>query len=482
MPRILLVDDFPSLLLDQLNHLFVARGWQIDVARSGAEGLECAATSAPDVVLLDVSLPDLPGLEVHRRLREQDARLPVIFITATSTTDTAIEAMRHGAYDYLFKPVDLRQLEKVLVEAMEVGRRMRVRTTVGDAPLSDGDGTEAIVGRCAAMLEVYKAIGRVADQRVTVLITGESGTGKDLVARSIYQHGARAKAPFLAINCAAIPENLLESELFGHERGAFTGADRRRIGKFEQCNGGTIFLDEVGDMPLATQGKILRLLQDQTFQRVGGNETIRTDVRVIAATNRDLKSHVKSGQFRSDLYFRLSVFVITVPPLRDRQTDLPTLVQYYLRRYNRELGREIETIAPDAMHNLRSQTWPGNIRELQSVLKQALLLAHGTELMLEFLPEHFKDQPAEAKSGTPAEGSLVSFIDDRLRSGTTALHSEAHLELDRLLLARTLRFTGGNQLHAAKVLGIARQTLRNRLHELNISVVKSVDRPNDVLN
>src|SRR5262249_37913832 len=241
------------------------------------------------------------------------------------------------------------------------------------------------VGRCPAMGEVYKAIGRVADQNVIVLITGESGTGKELVARAIYQHSSRADKPFLAINCAAIPESLLESELFGHEKGAFTGADRRRIGKFEQCNGGTIFLDEIGDMPLATQGKILRLLQDQKFERVGGNETIQTDVRLIAATNRDLKSFSEQGKFRSDLYYRLSVFTIRLPPLRERGEDLPMLLSYYLRRCNRELTRDVREVAPEAMEQLRSYPWPGNIRELQSVIKQSLLRATGTALIPAFL-------------------------------------------------------------------------------------------------
>ena len=302
------------------------------------------------------------------------------------TADAAIEAMKQGAYDYLFKPLDLHQLRRVVGEALEVARRMREPAVVAEtAPDPDVDG--AIVGSCPAMREVYKAIGRVAAQNVPVLITGESGTGKELVARAIYQHGPRAKAPFLALNCAAIPENLLESELFGHEKGAFTGADRRRIGKFEQCNGGTLFLDEIGDMPLALQAKILRLLQEQTFERVGGNETIRTDVRLIAATHRDLKAWSAEGKFRPDLYYRLGVFTIHLPPLRERGDDLPLLVQHYLRRFSRELGREVREVAPEALERLRSYSWPGNIRELQSVLKQALLQASGTVLLPAFLPE-----------------------------------------------------------------------------------------------
>ena len=263
------------------------------------------------------------------------------------------------------------------------------------------------------MREVYKAIGRVAAQDVTVLITGETGTGKELIARAIYQHGARAKAPFMALNCAAIPENLLESELFGHEKGSFTGADRRRIGKFEQCNNGTIMLDEIGDMPLVLQAKILRLLQEQSFERVGGNETVRTDVRVIAASHRDLKALSAEGKFRADLYYRLSVFTIHLPALRERDEDLPMLVKHYLRRFNRELGREVQEIAPEAMDRLRCYSWPGNVRELQSVLKQALLRARGSVLLTSFLSE-FSASTADGAAPAGVDLELEAFIRQRL--------------------------------------------------------------------
>ncbi len=308
------------------------------------------------------------------------------------------------------------------------------------------------------MGEVYKAIGRVARQNVTVLLSGESGTGKELVARAIYQHSSRSNAPFHAINCAAIPEHLLESELFGHEKGAFTGADRRRIGKFEQAHGGTLFLDEIGDMPLGMQGKILRLLQDQKFERVGGNETIQTDVRLIAATHRDLKTWSAEGKFRPDLYYRLSVFTIALPPLRDRGDDLTMLVQQYLRRFSRELGREIREVAPDAMQRLRSYSWPGNIRELQSVLKQALLRATGTVLIPAFLPETLGEAaapPAPAAPGDAASVALETYLRECLDAGTTELYAEAHRQLDRTLLPLVMEYTGGNQRVAAQRLGIA---------------------------
>src|ERR1700756_2030214 len=386
MAQLLLIDDYPALILGQMRQAFPAPPHRVEVATSGAEGLERVAAKLPDVILLDLNLPDQSGLEVFRQVRQIDRRIPVIFVTVAKTADAAIEAMKEGAYDYLFKPIDLNHLCRVVGEAGEVGRRRRAPAVLAETA-TDPDVEGAIVGSGPAMREVYKAIGRVAAQNVPVLITGESGTGKELVARAIYQHGPRAKAPFLALNCAAIPEQLLESELFGHEKGAFTGADRRRIGKFEQCHGGTLFLDELGDMPLALQAKILRLLQEQAFERVGGNETVRTDVRVIAATHRDLKSWSEGGKFRPDLYYRLGVFTIHLPPLRERDDDLLMLVQYYLRRFNRELGREVREVAPEALERLRSYSWPGNVRELESVLKQALLQASGPALLPAFLPE-----------------------------------------------------------------------------------------------
>src|SRR5713226_4761055 len=291
MAHVLLIDDDPVLIPEQVRQAFPAPRYRVEVAETGAEGIERVRAEQPDVILLDLRLPDLSGLDVYQQLRRIDARIPVIFVTLAKTADAAIEAMKQGAYDYLFKPLDLHQLRRVVGEALEVARRMREPAVLAETA-SDPDVDGAIVGSCPAMREVYKAIGRVAAQDVPVLITGESGTGKEQVARAIYQHGPRAKAPFLALNCAAIPEQLLESELFGHEKGAFTGADRRRIGKFEQVSGGTIFLDEIGDMTPLTQSKILRLLQDQRFERVGGNQSIRTNVRLIAATNRDLERMV----------------------------------------------------------------------------------------------------------------------------------------------------------------------------------------------
>jgi two-component system nitrogen regulation response regulator GlnG len=481
MPRVLLVDDDPGLIEAQVTHALTPLGMQIDVARTGAEGLAQLSARPADVILLDVRLPDLSGLEVYQGVRRLDARIPVIFITSTTAADTAIEAMQQGAYDYLFKPLDPQQLRRVVTQALQVARLMREPAVVVEAVPVDDSG-DVIVGCCPAMREVYKAIGRVAHQNVIVLIAGESGTGKELVARAIYQHSARARAPFHAINCAAIPEQLLESELFGHEKGAFTGADRRRVGKFEQCNGGTLFLDEIGDMPLGMQGKILRILQDQKFERVGGNETIATDVRLIAATHRDLKTWSAEGKFRPDLFYRLSVFTIHLPPLRERGDDLALLVRQYLRRFNRELGREVSEVAPEALERLRAHPWPGNIRELQSVLKQTLLQATGSVLIPAFLPASVGGAaPAVAAPAEPGAAGFQfePFIRERLEAGGTDVYGETHRQLDRILLPMALEFTAGNQRLAARLLGIARQTFRARLQEAGLTLKQSVEGGDD---
>jgi two-component system nitrogen regulation response regulator GlnG len=473
--HLLLIDDDPVLIPEQVRQAFPAPSHQIEVANSGADGLQRIAVEPPDVILLDLRLPDQSGLEVYQQIRRIDARIPVIFITMAKGADAAIEAMKQGAFDYLFKPLDLHELRRLVGEAHEVARRMREPALVAETA-SDHDLEGAIVGGCSAMRDVYKAIGRVADQNVPVLITGESGTGKELVARAIYQHGHRGKAPFLALNCSAIPEHLLESELFGHEKGAFTGADRRRIGKFEQCSGGTIFLDEIGDMPLVLQAKMLRLLQEQAFERVGGNEMIRTDVRLIAATHHDLKVDSEAGRFRADLYYRLNVFAIHLPPLRERSEDLPTLVQHYLRRFARELGREVRDIDPVAMDRFRGYSWPGNIRQLQSVLKQALLQASGPVLLPAFLPD-LSGTISESVPAAPdkIDLGLEAFIRERLGPDTQDLYADTHRQVDRLLLPRVLDYVGGNQHKAAHLLGIARQTLRQKLRDLGLRVTQSVE-------
>jgi two-component system nitrogen regulation response regulator GlnG len=445
-------------MLEQVRRAFPAPAHRVQVAGTIDTGLEHVRTGLPDVIVLDLGLRDQSGLEGYQQIRRINADVPVIVVARARRADAAIEPIKQGAYDCLFKPLDLAQLRRVVVEALDVSRRMRDLAVAAETG-TDPDTGSGMVGVCPAMSEVYKAIGRVAAQDMPVLITGESGTGKELAARAIYEHGPRAHGPFVALNCAAIPETLLESELFGHEKGAFTGATQRRIGKFEQCSGGTLFLDEIGDMPLALQAKILRLLQDQTFERVGGTETIHTDVRLIAATHRDLKAWSADGRFRPDLYYRLGVFTIHLPPLRERADDLPLLVRHYLRRFSSELGREVREIAAEALERLRGYSWPGNVRELQSVLKQAILRAHGPVLMPDFLPElrdegrGMRDEgrgctpPWDSSSLIPDPSSLTfdpeAFLRHRLGPDSRDLYAETHRELDRLLLSRVLEYTGG---------------------------------------
>jgi two-component system nitrogen regulation response regulator GlnG len=474
--HLLVIDDEPRLMAEHLHRAFPAPPHRVQVARGGHAAIEYLRANAPDVIVLGLSLPDQSGLDAFRQIRSTNPRVPVIVVIRAQRADAAIEAMKDGAYDCLFKPLDLPLLRRVVNEAMDVARRMRQTVTpVAPAPDCDGDGS--LVGTCPAMREVYKAIGRVAAQDVPVLITGESGTGKELVARALYRHGPRAHAPFLALNCAAIPEQLLESELFGHEKGAFTGADGRRIGKFEQCNGGTMLLDEIGDMPLALQAKILRLLQEQSFERVGGNETIRTDVRIIAATHRDLKAWSADGKFRPDLYYRLGVFTIPLPPLRERGDDLRLLVRHYLRRFSRELGRQVQEVAPEALERLGRYAWPGNIRELQSTLKQALLRASGTVLLPAFLPETLESPGKGAPASPTGEeaGADTFVLRQWFESGARDLYADTHRQMDCYLLPRVLEYTRGNIQQAALVLGIARQTLRLKLRDLGLPMTSTAE-------
>ena len=470
--HVLLIDEDELLFPQQVRSALPLPFYRVDVVHSGGAGLELLRAGArPEVILLDLRLPDQSGLAVFEQIRTVDAHIPVVFVTMTKTADCAIEAMKRGAFAYLYKPLDLTRLRKAVDEAASIARQHAKMVLVSETDVEDPDGT--LSGTCPAMADVYRAIGRVAAQDVSVLITGESGTGKELVARAICQHSARAKAPFLALNCAAIPEALLESELFGHEKGAFTGADRRRTGKFEQCHGGTILLDEIGDMPLGLQAKILRLLQEQTFERVGGSETIKADVRIIAATHRDLKARDADAHFRRDLYYRLSVFTIRLPSLRERGDDLALLVQHYLRRYSRELRRDVRVLAPETLERLCRYSWPGNIRELQSVLKVALLNASGPVLLPSFLPPLAAEEPP-APDAQPHALDIEAFIAQRLYPDAAEVYAETHAQVDRLLLPRALDYTHGNHRDAAKLLGISRQTMRSKLRALGLHVAYTV--------
>jgi DNA-binding NtrC family response regulator len=473
MPTILVIDDSPDVR-DFFRRAFGDPGVIVGCAESEAEGLQAFKSSRPDVVLLDLCLGNDCGLQTFAKIHDVDPRVPVIVMTGAGTTATAIEAMALGAYDYRLKPFNVAQLRALVFRACEVGHLMRSPVLATDAKAGERPA-DMLVGRCAAMQAVYKDIGRVARQDVTVLILGESGTGKELAARAIYQHSGRSAWPFLAINCAAIPETLLESELFGHEKGAFTGAERKRIGKFEQCSGGTLFLDEIGDMTPLTQTKILRVLQEQRFERVGGQETIETNVRLIAATNCNLEKLVAAGRFRKDLYYRLNVYTIRLPALRERTDDLPLLVEHFVKLYSRELGRDVQEVSPEAMNLLCTYSWPGNVRELQSVLKQAILHATCPVVLPDFLPP-FISQPGQtdaASSGVLIKSSdFESILEQRLQSGATNLYSDWQLLTDGYLIARVLRYTDGNISQAARILGLDRGTLRQKIRAMGISLAE----------
>jgi len=473
MPRLLVIDD-ESSILHAFRRVFEGPDVELLTAETAAMGEQLVEQEQPDVVVLDLQLPDKSGLDCFRRIREIDAKIPVIFITGHGTVEAAIEATKLGAYDYLFKPLELADLKKLIDKAFHLSRMMRVQLSVpggGSSSLT----TEAMIGRCETMKQVYQAIGRVAPQDITVLLQGESGTGKELVARAVYQHSHRSAGSFRALNCAAIPETLLESELFGHEKGAFSGADRQRIGEFELASGGTLFLDEIGDTSPGTQAKLLRVLQEQTFERVGGNETIQIDVRVIAATNHDLEQLVAEGRFRSDLYYRLSGYTIKLPPLRERGDDIDLLSNHFVRKFSDEFGKDVVSIAPEALEHLRKYAWPGNIRELESVIKQSLLRAAGQVLLPEFLPAKLGGQAVLQGHDRSATFDIRAFVSKRLDDDSTDLYAETIHNAERELLRLVLRHTKGNQLQAAGILGISRVTLRSKIRSLGIIIEEFLD-------
>jgi two-component system nitrogen regulation response regulator GlnG len=463
---LLVIDDEESVRYS-FRSIFSLEGGEVLTAATGQEGLDLLRERNPDVIVVDLQLPDRSGLEVFAEIQAVAPKRPVIFVTAHGTTQTAIEAMKRGAFDYLIKPLDLERLTQVIERAFEAARLMSV-----PAVLPAEDVKDQIVGRSAVMQEMCKMIGRIAPQDVNVLITGESGTGKELVARALYSHSRRADKPFLAVNCAAIPEQLLESELFGHEAGAYTGATRRRIGKFEQCGGGTLFLDEIGDMPASLQAKILRVLQEQQFERIGGNETIQTHVRVLAATNQDLPNLIGKGRFRKDLYYRLNAVTIHVPPLRQRSEDVAELAHYFLFRFNQALGMDMRGFAPEVLEKFQAYSWPGNVRELQGAVKQAMLNASGHLILPEFLADTLTQTPTRQTIAANEFPNLSALIDKLLQEYEGELHGRVIAAVERLLFTKVLEHTHGNQGKACELLGLNRSTLRHRLRTLGLSVDK----------
>ena len=473
MTKLLIVDDEENIRYS-LEKALRTEDRQILTAATANEAIEKVRCEQPDTVLLDIRLPDMSGLAAFEQIRELDARLPVVLITAHGTTETAIEAMKRGAFDYLLKPVDLGELRSVVSSAIELSRLSRVPTRFDQDVNESETNVDRIVGRSPSMQKVYKDIGRVTGQDVNVLILGESGTGKELVARAIFHHSPRNNQPFLAINCAAIPEALLESEVFGHEKGAFTGADKCRIGKFEQANHGTIFLDEIGDMSLTTQTKMLRLLQDGRFERVGGNQTIQTDVRVIAATNQNLERLISKGRFREDLYYRLNVFSIHLPPLRERLDDLPMLAEHFVTAFNRELHKQINTLSPQTLRVLASYDWPGNVRELQGALKFAMVNAQADVVLPGHFPAVCRGGAAKGLSREDGKMNLLGLIQRLLDADEDHIYHKVQAEVDRAVLEAVLNRVDGNQVDAARILGISRTTLRNKLSSLGLSFEKQV--------
>jgi DNA-binding NtrC family response regulator len=442
---------------------------ELDVlqAATAHEALALIYQSVPDVILLDLRLNETSGLDVLKEIKKSHPNLPVIMFTAFSTTKTAIEATKYGAFEYLLKPVDLNRLRLAIEKALLSVRRDEGEWIAANTPEMLQDSEVCMIGDSEAMQEVYKKIGRFAPTQSNILILGESGTGKELVAKALHFHSQRRQAPFIVINCAALSENLLESELFGHEKGAFTGADRRRAGKFEYANGGTIFLDEIGDMHPTTQAKVLRLLQDQRFERLGGNETIDTDVRIIAATNRNMKAMIEEGTFRGDLYYRLNVFTIDLPSLRQRKEDIPDLVRYFIGCFKTEFGKESVELDPKIFEVMQIYDWPGNMRELQSVVKYALAHADGQSIRVPNLPDFILHREAPR---APSGGSLDQLVHELMQTHQALLYEAAVQALESVLLPAVLAKTKGRLQEACEVLGISRNTLKAKMKDHGISI------------
>jgi nitrogen regulation protein NR(I) len=464
MHKVLIVDDEESVRYS-FKKLLREPAYQILEAKEGNEALDQIKAASPDLVILDIQMPGLSGLEVLQQIKKAAPRIPVLIITAYGSSDRVIAAMKHGAYEYIEKPFDIPRMKALIDEALEVGRLMRTEVLLESQTAGDWS-SDRIIGKSPAIQEVYKMIGRVAGSDVSVLLVGESGTGKELVARAIYQHSRRAGKPFLAVNGAAIPETLLESELFGYEKGAFTGATKRKIGKFQQADGGTLFLDEIGDMSLSTQAKLLRLLQEGTFERLGGDETIHCNVRIIAATNKNLEAAIAEKAFREDLYYRIKVITINLPPLRARQGDLPDLIQYFIGKHSAELRSEPVSLAPETLQLLKDYGWPGNVRELENVLKRAILLCKSNIITPDVVAEDLR--LAKKPTETPKAERLALFVSGDLEQYHGKLYETVMSDLERELIIAALQKAGGNQVRAAQLLGISRVMLHDRIEKYGI--------------
>ncbi len=503
-PTILVIDDDAEVRYS-LGRVLSSKKYQVVEAASGELGVAAVKKGPhPDLIFLDIRMSGMSGIEALQHIRSVNPKQLVVLMTAFGTAQTAIEAMKYGAFDYIMKPFDPAKVLTIAENALKAHADMRAVVDYKPTINSD-DYKEGIVGSSPVMQDVFKVIGQVTASDVTVMITGESGTGKELVARSIWKHSHRAAKPFIAVNCAAIPDNLIESELFGHEKGSFTGATGQRLGKFELCDGGTIFLDEIGDMALATQTKILRVLQQGEIQRVGGTETIKVDVRILAATNKDLEEMVKAKTFREDLYYRLNVVRIRMPALRERVDDVPQIVDFCLQNLVKQKKARTSKVSPEAMSVLTRYRWPGNVRELENVIYRSAVIAQGDTILLKDLPIEIRDAaggvamlqahftstsvPFEAARVASAENvalATAQAVAESVVSGEPPLtvahaldflhvelgqHPEPIMErLEREMIVRVLTATEGNLLKASEKLGMTRATLRKRVDELGLKI------------
>jgi two-component system, NtrC family, response regulator PilR len=453
MGQVLVVDDEQSML-EFLEYMFQKEGYQVTCKTEGRKALELIQGGGDfDLVISDLRMPDLDGLELLRATRQADPETPFIFITAFASSETAIEALKLGAFDYITKPFQVEEFKNLVRNALETRDLKRKVRVLENERIRDNQ----LVGISPPMLEIYKLIGTVAPTDSTVLISGESGTGKELVARAIHEASGRRDRAFVSINCGAFPETLLESELFGYMKGSFTGAVANKKGLFETAGGGTLFLDEVGEMPAAMQVKLLRALQDKKVRRVGGTEEISVDVRLVAATNRNLEEEVEEGNFREDLYYRLAVIPMTVPPLRDRRSDIVTLVRHFVQKYNQKLDRHIQGVTEEALSCLEEYSWPGNVRELENVIERAMTLESTDFIQKDRLPENVRRQRSEPGPTVPRFTASEGLdIEEYLR------------RVEAEILKRALEYAGGNQTRAAEILKLTYRSFRHRMESLEI--------------
>lgn len=472
MEKILLIDDDKGLI-HFLSRFFQRKGYEVTACLNGRAAIEKISRESFDLILLDYKMPEFNGLDTLAEIKAVEVKTPVIIMTAYGTTDLAIETMKRGAYDYLVKPFERKDLSRIVSDALTINRQMKeivsFPDSASDVPVPKDGNTLQIIGSSKKMRDIYKLIGQIAEKDVSVLISGESGTGKELMARAIYHHSRRKDKPFIAINCAAIPETLFESELFGHERGAFTGAERTYIGKIERCDNGTLFLDEIGEMSPALQAKLLRVLQEGEIERLGGNQVIKVNVRVITATNKNLEKEVELGGFRKDIYWRLKVISINIPPLRHRAEDIPDLVNYFLHKFSSEYNRPLCYLSGTALNKLSSYSWPGNIRELGNCIRRAVLLSTGDvisegNLMIPGAEdEHVLQSLNREQLIERLKEKLEEIIPEIFRLSKQNIHTNLIEVVEEALIIKALRECGNNQVQAARMLGISRNTLRNRL-------------------